>query len=162
MSKREAELGRKLFLHPRGTQCCSDIWIWHAGLPRGSMSSGVQGDHWSLPAGSDSTGPPQPPPQGAPCTVDKGELEAEKRVVTPCWPQLTDWFVDMCDGVSLGINRNVRTVQVQCLEIKAELNHNLFLKILSLSVAVMLVAQSRPTLQPLDCSPPGSSVHGIL
>ena len=25
MSKHEAELGRKLFLHPRGTQCCSDI-----------------------------------------------------------------------------------------------------------------------------------------
>ena len=39
-------------------------------------------------------------------------------------------------------------VQDQCLEIKAELNHNLFLKILSLSVAVMLVAQSYPTLQP--------------
>ena len=25
-----------------------------------------------------------------------------------------------------------------------------------------LVAQSRPTLQPMDCSPQGSSVHGIL
>ena len=34
---------------------------------------------------------------------------------------------------------------------------------LSLWILCVLVAQSRPTLcNPMDCSPPGSSVHGIL
>ena len=36
-------------------------------------------------------------------------------------------------------------------------------KISNLSYAVCLAAQSSPTLcDPMDCSPPGSSVHGIL
>ena len=33
---------------------------------------------------------------------------------------------------------------------------------LELIKKIMLVAQSCLTLQPMDCSPPGSSVHGIL
>ena len=39
---------------------------------------------------------------------------------------------------------------------------NTFLKMI-LYLCVCLVAQSYPTLcDPIDCSPPGSSVHGIL
>lgn len=53
------------------------------------------------------------PTQGASCVVDKdkGEPlpETGKRAAASRWLQLTDWFVGMCEGISLGAVRNERT-----------------------------------------------------
>ena len=50
----------------------------------------------------------------------------------------------------------------QCLNL-SERHCSVLLKSTVLGTRTVLVAQSCPTLcNPMDCSPPGSSVHGIL